>query len=117
MTTVVERVLLTYHILHQILDIITDNAKNNRTFMRSFINYINFCSTSRDESTSSIIINIDNDDINDSVANENEEDKQRNIDLNSDDYSEHILCLTHVLQLTLKTLLEHVRVTFTNKKF
>ena len=85
--------------------------------MRSFIDYINFRSTSRDELISLIITNINNNDINDSVANENKKDEQRNIDLNSDNCLKHILYLTHVLQLTFKTLLEYVRVTFTNEKF
>ena len=65
--------------------------------MRSFINYINFCFTSRDKLINSIITNINNNSINESVANKNKENKQRNINLNNNNYLKHILCLIHVL--------------------
>ena len=87
---IMKKILKKYNVEYRIFVIITNNTSNNKIFFNNLMNYFmkNFLDNS-------INFKID----------ENDE-KKKNL--------KHVSCLTHVLQLTIKTLFDKIRVSFIN---
>ena len=87
---IIKKILKKHNVEHRIFVIITNNTLNNTIFFNNLMNYFmkNFLDNS---------INF--------KVDENDE-KKKNL--------KHVSCLTHVLQLTIKTFFDKIRVNFIN---
>ena len=96
LTIIVRELLQKHNIENHFNAVITDNANNNKIFFKNLIKWLK-----NESKTVELIHNVDLD---------------YEIDLSRPDNEnmQHISCLTHVLQLTLKALLDHVRIKSTN---
>ena len=76
--------------------VITNNANNNKIFFENLIKWLK-----NESKTVELTHNVDL-------------DYEINLSRSDNENMQHIFCLTHVLQLILKALLNHVRIKFIN---
>ena len=96
LSIIVRKLLQKHNIKNRFNAVITNNANNNKTFFENLIKWLK-----NDSKVIELTHNINL-------------DYEINLSRSDNENMQHISCLAYMLQLTLKTLLDHVRIKCTN---